>query len=236
MNEYLGGADGGKRFGAPQFTDVFHDDPQRYEKYRDTKLSPYGAKQVQELARRKTPSFVPDCDLVVVSPLTRALQTYDLGIKPHFDTLADAPSVIAVPLAAERVYLISDVGRPTSELQNEFSYVDFSTAFDGSALTAKSTINADKWWYQPSPSNYAEWRPIDNGQKYACPAEPLDDFSDRMSQFYDWLQKREENSIAVVCHHGVIEWFLDMSFVNCEYRTVPFHKIRPKYLNKVIIR
>jgi hypothetical protein len=34
----------------------------------------------------------------------------------------------------------------------------------------------------------------------------------------------------VVCHHGVIDWMLDMSFANCQYKQLPFTSIKPRTL------
>jgi broad specificity phosphatase PhoE len=168
------------------------------------------------------PDFVDSCELVVVSPLTRALQTFEIGLKPHFASDGDLPEVIALPEAAERLYLISDVGRPVSELQKSFRYVDFETGFAGKH-------DRNKWWYQPG-SNYSEWRPVNKGQRYAYYGEPDADFDLRMSRLHSWLDQRPEKSIAVVCHHGVIDWLLDMNFDNCQYQQVAFHSIRPKSL------
>jgi hypothetical protein len=128
MNEYLGR---NLSFGAPGFTDVFENDKERQSKYQDTPLSPNGIQLVKEqFIHRGRPAFLDnqqDCnkdptppdqkeqqqqstmvDLVVVSPLRRALQTFDLGLRPHLEH-HNVP-VVALPYAAERLYLISDVG------------------------------------------------------------------------------------------------------------------------------
>jgi len=230
MNEYLGGADGGKSFGSPHFTDVFEDNERR-QRYHDSPLSPRGLLQAKKLANsNRRPDFVDACELVVVSPLTRALQTFEIGLKPHFASNDDddddgLPQIIAVPEAAERLYLISDVGRPVSELQKSYRYVDFETGFTA------GKHDRNKWWYQPRDDRqYSEWRPVGKGQRYAYYGEPDSDFDLRMSRFHAWLDQRPENNIAVVCHHGVIDWMLDMDFDNCQYRQVAFHSIRPKSL------
>jgi broad specificity phosphatase PhoE len=271
MNEYLGGADHGKSFGAPYFTDVFDDhDPIRYEMYRDTKLSPYGIKQVNKVLRSNQSTNSPlistlrQCDLILVSPLTRAIQTYELGIKPHIDQIynnnnrndnknsKNRPTVLAIPQAAERLYLISDVGRPVSILQKEYPYIDFSLCTSSISAAAfaltkqgESTVHEknDKsdndddnmiWWYQPEKDTkpYVEWRPMQDHQTYACPGEPMEYFNSRMTQLYYNLQNRSERHIVLICHHGVIDWFLARDFMNCQYRTIPFHRIQPKYLQQ----
>ena len=120
MNEYLTGKDGGKRFAALDFTDVFYT-PDQQQKYHDTPLSPLGQEQAKTLGSYPIPpTFTQNCDLVVVSPLTRALQTFDLGIKPYLplsdNNCNNNPDsmtipILALPYAAERLYLISDVGQ-----------------------------------------------------------------------------------------------------------------------------
>jgi broad specificity phosphatase PhoE len=220
MNEYLGGADGGKRFGSPDFTDIF-ECADRHKKYKDTPLSPLGRKQAATLASKRCPEFVQDCELVVTSPLTRALQTFDIGLKPHFDY--KLVPVLALPEAAERLYLISDVGRAVADLQTDFPYVDFETGFAGRGHDDTA------WWYK-ARDNHQEWRPKGRDQRYACAGEPIADFDLRMSQLHAWLAERSETNIAVVCHHGVIDWMLDLDFANCQYRQVPFANIQPHSL------
>ena len=216
MNEYLGKT---VPFGAPTFTDVFQ--PHELHLYQDSPLSPAGQKQAKSL-RRTSSSFLADCDLVVVSPLTRALETLDIGLKEHLvDEKADAKTktpVIALPEAAERLYLISDVGKPTSDLQKQFGYVDFEEGFG-------EHIDQDAWWYQPSTKAYQEWRPVGKGQKYACPGEPDEYFDRRMIRLFKWLSQRPEQKITVVCHWGVIDWMLDMDFDNCAWKEVDLQDV-----------
>jgi len=210
MNEYLGRS---ISFGAPNFSDVFSHKELSY--YQDTPLSPLGVRQAQQLQKSR-PSFVNDLDLMVVSPLTRALQTFSIGIKPHLDP--EIP-VLALPHAAERLYLISDVGRPASQLQQEFDSIDFETAMDD-----------DVWWYQHTDGHYEEWRPTGRGQRYACKGEPQSYFNERMTRLYKWLDDRPESNIGVVCHHGVIDWMLDMDFDNCQWQETNFARIQPRAL------
>jgi Histidine phosphatase superfamily (branch 1) len=224
MNEYLGGADGGKPFGEPGFTDVFaannDDDPtttssRRLALYRDSPLSDYGRRQVKQLL---SDNAIPPHDLVVVSPLQRALQTYHRGVRPHYERTtgsSSTPVVIALPLAAERLYLISDVGTEKSKLAKQYPYISFDLLPDDG-----------NWWYEPtSDSDYSEWRATDQGQRYACPAEPKDVFTSRMQELLQWLTQRPEQHILVVCHHGVIESLLDEEFCNCEFKTVSIEEL-----------
>jgi broad specificity phosphatase PhoE len=219
MNEHLGH---GPSFGAPNFSDVF--EAEELHKYRDSPLSETGIRQAQRLQKSR-PEFIQDLDLVVTSPLTRALQTFELGVKDH---LQDHVPVIALPHAAERLYLISDQGRPKTELQKQFPLIDFETGFEKDDVAGGG---GDAWWYQHQRDDrYAEWRPTGKGQRYACPGEPDHAFEERMLRLHKWLEERPESKIAVVCHWGVIDWMLDMDFDNCQWREVSFDKILPPSL------
>ena len=258
MNEYLGKP--GCAYGSSHFTDKFPATADYQEKYQDTKLSPRGHKQASTLSNRlghlssqkdtthvrstlnlsiDNANFVQELDLVVVSPLTRALQTFQIGLKPH---LSDTVPIIALPAASERVWLISDIGTSRSKLVKDYPYCDFEMAFqhqDGGALV-------EEWWFglddrettkgllaMPSGVNsltYTEWRPKDQRQEYACPGEPDEQFNARMVKLYRFLRDRPELTIAVICHWGVIDWMLGVDFENCELRVVPFGDIRPEAL------
>jgi len=216
MNEYLGH---GPSFGEPDFSDIFSANEQH--KYRDSPLSPRGVQQAEQLGQQRSrPTFCQNLDLVVTSPLTRALQTFELGVRPHL--LDETVPVMALPHCAERLYLISDQGRPVTELQQEFDSVDFVSGFEGHDEAAAA------WWYQHHKDDrYAEWRPTGRGQRYACPGEPDHAFEARMIKLYDWLKDRPESKIAVVCHWGVIDYLLHMDFDNCEWCETAFNEIQP---------
>jgi len=75
--------------------------------------------------------IVESIDLIACSPLTRALQTTEIALVPHFRRGADSSQqqqkqqqqgvpIVALPLASERVYLISDLGTTTVELKDRF--------------------------------------------------------------------------------------------------------------------
>jgi broad specificity phosphatase PhoE len=82
----------------------------------DTRLTKDGARRAREAAGRAA-RLQPRPDLIVASPLTRALQTAELAFAPLLD--AGVPC-LALPLARERLFLSSDVGRPGGELAAEF--------------------------------------------------------------------------------------------------------------------
>lgn len=182
-------------------------------------------------------------DLVVTSPLTRALQTLDLALYPHIarrnqKNPGGSVPILAIPHAAERIYLVSDLGKPRNELKRSFPYVDFdSTAFE-SPRPLSHHLQSDKdddlpWHYVPTAEaagSYVEWRPHGEGQIYACQGEPQDVFDRRMTKLYKWLDDRSERYIAVVCHAGVIEWMTQQIFANCEMRLIDFDDLTPRNL------
>ena len=75
----------------------------------DTSLTDVGVEQAQK-AKGKANGLRPTPELLVVSPLSRALHTADLAFPP---STVDCPRIMH-PLARERLYLSSDVGLPRS--------------------------------------------------------------------------------------------------------------------------
>ena len=179
-------------------------------------------------------------DLIVVSPLTRALQTYDVAVRPNllsdgngYDNRPPIP-VVANPLASERVYTASDTGRSLLELRQEFPHVEF----DDSLFHSDRDGSGDErqWWFNgPSPGEGGgvegsyeereEWRPHEDRQTYAVPGEPLHIFMVRMRRLVDWLREREEANIVLVTHWGVIKCLTAENFDRCEARAVDFDSI-----------
>lgn len=242
MNDYINGVD----YGTPGFSDVF-DDPDDIEKYSDSPLAPRGIEQATTLFQQlkaldekqygavEALSLDPDqenlldeLDLVAVSPLTRALQTMEIGLYPLLkkESRQHVP-IVAHPNSRERLYLCADLGKCRSELKQIYKYVDFDSAFDPSIGLD------DPWHWIPTAdeeASYKEWRPHGEGQVYSNLGEIQTAFDQRMNDLYDWLESRDELTIAVICHYGVIDWFLQDGFENCELRIVPFDKLNPRAL------
>lgn len=238
MNDYIGGV----HFGSPNFSDVFPDTPENKRMFYDSPLTAKGVEQAQALnlmlksskdfkdccageikGESVYRSLLDDIDLVIVSPLTRALQTLDIGLYPLLENRGIP--IIAVPLASERLYLVSDIGVTRNELKALYEYVDFDS----------SILSDGSWHFEPTEemkTSYVEWRPSGEGQVYACLGEPQDYFDRRMSELYRLLEQRSEQTIVVVSHAGVIDWFLQETFENCELRVVDFDELKPRALNK----
>ena len=232
-NEYL--AQPGLQWGDATFRDI----PQ----LRDSPLSPRGIRQamsLREVIERNSNSFqqqmgvrldLQDIDLVVVSPLSRTLQTFELSLLPMLQKMNHNAEkkvpIVALPLARERLYMISDMGITTGELKVKFPWADFDSEF----LTEADHTT---WWYTPTSSiendddmwsNYVEWRPHGQGQQYLVPGEPDVEFAARMQALYNWLGSRSEQNIVLVCHWGTLEYLTGYDFDNCEVKIVNYDSL-----------
>ena len=73
---------------------------------------------VNKRIQNYVPLPIKDFELVIASPLTRALTTTEL----LFANTELTSNRLALPLATERVYLSSDVGRKKEVLMKEFPH------------------------------------------------------------------------------------------------------------------
>lgn len=257
MNEYL--SKEGCRWGDPHFTDFF--EPQDHPFYRDSPLSERGkieALQLKEYLQRTEHGrkLIQDIEIIAISPLQRALQTAEIAVIPHFTSSSSSQTttcslddgkkvpVIALPLASERVYLISDHGSCKLSLAEKYPFADFNTEFKRfrdewwftvreRIETSDDAVKAEEDYHSftsMSIDNYVEWRPNGHGQRYSCHGEPSMAFEERMLALYKWLEGREENVICLISHWGVMDWLTGEDFDNCEIRDVPFEHIQAKVL------
>eukprot|EP00967_Tisochrysis_lutea_P129042 scaffold221474_cov17-Tisochrysis_lutea.AAC.2 len=112
---------------------------------RLTESGKEGAKRAEAVAK----SLEPQPDLLVISPLTRALQTASLAFLPWY-----SGRVIVEPLARERVWLSSDTGRSPDLLAQDFKdYPQLS--FEGLP---------DVWWYTGGLEPEGENLPLDDAE------------------------------------------------------------------------
>ncbi len=150
----------------------------------DARLTPTGEAQVRE-AR----SLLRDrpVELVVVTPLTRALQTA-LGI---FEGHPSNPRFVVEALHRERLEGSGDVGRAPVHLVAEYPTLDFDHLHD-------------VWWH-------AEGEVGPSGLQ----VEPLDTTLQRVALFREYLAGRSERHVAVV-GHGTFFYHLTGVFLpNC---------------------
>ena len=151
----------------------------------DAPLSEVGLGQVQ--AGRATITSIP-VELVVVSPLTRALQTA-VGL---FGDHPATPRMLVDERARERVENSCDVGRSPRQLAADFPSLEV-------------THLPDVWWY-------ADGVPDDRG---IC-VEPLEAVAARVAAFRTFLLARPEVVIAVVAHGTFFFHLTGKNLANCE--------------------
>jgi glucosyl-3-phosphoglycerate phosphatase len=179
----------------------------------DARLSHRGEQQARDMATRLQDhhDWLQRVELVIVSPLTRTLQTMELGVLP---CLSPSVPILAHHDMSERVYTASDTGRPVSELMKEFPHVDFGV------------VPSDHWWYHTSGKKVEslelveEWRPFGQGQTYSVPGEPIDVFQERIERFRIWVASRPEKTIVMVSHWAILKEWAGIEFENCESRLV----------------
>lgn len=151
----------------------------------DAPLSERGREQVRAVASEVARLAV---DLVVTSPLTRAIETA-LGVSGSGPTVP----VIVDALLRERLGDSCDIGRSPLVLAREFPTLDFAHL-------------PEPWWYEG---------PLD---ARGIPMEPWPQVEQRVRQFAEWLRPRPERSILVVSHHGLLRSLGGVEVANCELR------------------
>jgi len=156
-------------------------DPLHY----DAPLSEVGQLQV-----RRTRETLHDraIDLVITTPLTRALQTTAGLFADH----PSSPPILVEPLHRERVENSCDVGRSPALLSREFP----SFALDHLP---------DVWWHDHD-------RPDERG---VC-VEPVELVRARADAFRRLLLQRPERLIAVVGHGTFFFNLIGRTLANCE--------------------
>lgn len=151
----------------------------------DARLSPTGHDQVAQA--RATAARLP-VDVVLVSPLTRALQTAQ-GI---FHAHPRAPRIHVAPLLRERVENSCDIGRAPGVIAAEFPSIDFAGL-------------GEAWWHR-------EGTPDGRG---IC-IEPVPTVQARAAQVRSLLLARPERVIALVGHGTFFFYLTGKVMANCE--------------------
>jgi broad specificity phosphatase PhoE len=151
----------------------------------DAPLSPVGVEQVRQ-ARRAFEDL--PVELVVTSPLTRALQTA-AGL---FDGHRHSPRIVVHALMRERLENSCDVGRSPAQLAVDFPALDLAHL-------------DDVWWH-------VDGAPDTRG---VC-IEPVAAVAARAIQFRSYLRARPERCIAVVGHGTFFFHLTGRMLANCE--------------------
>ncbi len=151
----------------------------------DAPLTELGRRQVAErsVELRQYPY-----ELVVTSPLTRAIQT-TLGL---FGDHPSAPAIHVECLHREYLESSCDVGRSPRLLAQDFPHLSFG--------------HLDEiWWHNEGELD-----------ERGFVVEPGHLFEDRVAGFTSWLAQRPENLIAVVGHGTFFNRLLGRYLGNCE--------------------
>lgn len=182
-------------------------------RYIDAPLTAEGQTQASNISAQVS-KFKPE--LIVASPLTRAIQTAKLATS----SLPDVPLTVT-PLCSERLGCSCDIGTPISVMEKRFPDVDFSHIED-----------PESWWWTRIESDPS----IKAGQKRSLELlkrppqeasrdgiEPVDFYQKRVNDFRKWLLSREESRIVVFAH-GVFLYNVvgetGEYFHNCEMRRI----------------
>lgn len=164
----------------------------------DVTLSTLGIQQAIDLKARL---FNLEAELILTSPLTRALQTLQHAL--NFTQGMGALRVEVSDLHTEHVHNSGDVGRPASILSNEFPWISFSGL-------------KDVWWFSPQGA------PNDPIEGIFQSEESMDHLRKRVGIFRQFILSRPENVIAVIGHST---FFRELSgkrqrMKNCEILTM----------------
>jgi broad specificity phosphatase PhoE len=159
--------------------EAFGQDPLHY----DARLTELGEAQVAAARDRYRDR---DYDVVLASPLTRAIQTAH-GI------FGDRGIPIEI-CALHREWQISscDIGRAVAELSADFPHLDFSTL-------------ADPWWRHDAPAC-----------ALGFPQETEAHLQERVAAFVALIAARPEERIAVVGHGDFFRRLIGRHLANCE--------------------
>lgn len=198
---------------------------------RDAPLSAIGQVQAAQALLQLDDADLEEVELVVVSPLTRCLETLlysnflnsttspSRGQNDTTTTTTTAticptrPPVIVLPLASERVYSVSETGRSKSTLLAALP----PATHDWDWSHVPDDDNNECWWYTGTTTsddsddnddhndddiNYEEeWRPHGQGQVYAVPGEPMTSFQRRMEKLRHWLVEHRPERCILLVTH-----------------------------------
>jgi broad specificity phosphatase PhoE len=151
----------------------------------DARLSALGREQVRQ-AREVVLGY--PVELVLVSPLTRALETAVGLFRDH----PDAPAMRIVPLLRERVENSCDVGRAPTELASEFPALDFAHL-------------SSVWWHTDGEAD----------PRGVC-VEPDAVVRARVDEFRRSLSGYDQDVIAIVGHGTFLRHLTGRALANCE--------------------
>lgn len=164
----------------------------------DVTLSTVGIQQAFALSKRLGRL---QAELILTSPLTRALQT--LQHAANLSQRTDDLRIEVCDIHTEHVHTSGDVGRPAWMLAQEFPWISFAGL-------------KDVWWFSP------EEAPNDPLKGLFQSRESIEQLRKRVGAFRQFILSRTENVIAVIGHST---FFKELSgrrqrMQNCEILTI----------------
>ena len=143
---------------------------------------------------------------VLVSPLTRTLQTFK-----NSNIFDEHIPCKALSELRERTYLISDVGRKKSILEHEYNFLNFD--------------ECEEIWWENEEIDYVEWRPNHFNQVYINKGEMLECFRKRLYRLLDFIDGRDEEYLFCYTSWGVIRGLTGREDVgNCEVLEIDYDR------------
>jgi broad specificity phosphatase PhoE len=153
--------------------------------YYDPNITNLGKKQAA-ITRKLLANI--DFDLIVCSPLRRALQTFEY-IFPE-----PIQNTVVLPLVREYLNDSADVGSQPNVLRKEFANFDFSGL-------------RKFWWNNDVPIDEKEIN-----------YESIQNLDARVKKFKKWIEGRDEGKIAVISHGTFISRITYYFPNNCEFQ------------------
>ena len=167
----------------------------------DPRLTDKGRRQAAEL---RGVAALHDAQLVVVSPLSRAIETAAIAFGGGGGASMDrAPPTAGqrfclCPLHSERWSNLCDQGRPKSELAHDFPFIREWEHFDA----------LDELW-TPTEETDRDWE------------------ARRLPAFVAWLRARPEARIVVIGHGAYFQRLVGRHLHNCEVEEMSWDAVRP---------
>jgi len=184
------------------FPDLFHWEPHL------TDLGVSQAKGAAGEVKKELENHKLKLELIVVSPLYRAVQTAQLVFE---EQIADKTTFVGHPLATEMVTASDDVGDAPANIRKKWSLPDWSLLPD-----------KEVWWY--IPKEYQPTPTTVEAARAAYKANPIEEPWERVvargAQLESWLAARPEDVIAVVAHGDFIEAIAGQDLDNAKFFTM----------------
>lgn len=175
-------------------------------RYVDAPLTPLGVSQADALS-----DFVAGVkpDLIISSPMTRALQTC---LHATSKLAPDPGSILVTPMCTERVAYACDIGSPVEVVRQRFPQLDLGG------------VPPSPWWWHAkghesvaeAVQGFVEGRTESDERVHA-----------RCGEFLKFIEGREEKNVVVFAHGVFLRRFVEFvtkephaGFDNCEVRKV----------------